>query len=152
MNVLIDSIGYLNYNESTTTNYLEAIMQQENEKTINPIYQIHLFLGKTYPSLFSNDKSSFKPLAIGITKTIIARHVDDIEKLLMVDHEQAEKLIHNAIYKRCNRKSYYRAMIADGAMRYDLDGNPTELVTEEQRKNAQKRLNEKNHKENFRKL
>lgn len=124
-------------------------MQQENEKTNNPIYQIHLFLGKTYPSLFSNDKSSFKPLAIGIAKVIVDRHLDDVAQLLSVDHIEAKKMIQKAVSRRCNRKTYYRAMLVDGAMRYDLEGNATEPVTDAQRQNAQQKLNAK---ENFQKL
>lgn len=73
-----------------------------------------------------------KPLAIGMREELTKRH-PDIEP----------RLLRSALLKHCKRPRYLKALAAIPE-RYDLDGNPVGVVTEEQRDKAANDL-EKHH-------
>ncbi|MGZ8219620.1 ProQ/FINO family protein, partial [Methylomagnum sp.] len=65
-----------------------------------------------------------KPLAIGMREELTKRH-PDIEP----------RLLRSALLKHCKRPRYLKALATE-PNRYDLDGNPAGVVTEEQRDKA----------------
>lgn len=73
-----------------------------------------------------------KPLAIGTREKLIERHPD-------IDL----RLVRSALLKHCKRPRYLKALAAE-PQRYDLDGNPAGVVTEEEREKARTDL-EKHH-------
>lgn len=78
-------------------------------------------------NLFVNQYPVFaegKPLAIGMREELTKRH-PDIEP----------RLLRSALLKHCKRPRYLKAL-ASIPERYDLDGNPSGVVTEEQRDKA----------------
>lgn len=78
-------------------------------------------------NLFVNQYPVFaegKPLALGMRDELTKRH-PDIEP----------RLLRSALLKHCKRPRYLKAL-ASIPERYDLDGNPAGVVTEEQRDKA----------------
>src|SRR5262245_35772865 len=76
-------------------------------------------LCERYPATFRHESEPPQPLAIGISDHLIAE--------LALD----PATVHNALRLYVRRKSYQRALVAPGAMRVDLTGQPTEPVTPE---------------------
>lgn len=76
--------------------------------------------------------SAGKPLAVGTREKLIERHPD-------ID----ARLVRSALLKHCKRPRYLKALAAE-PQRYDLDGSPVGVVTEEEREKAKADL-EKHH-------
>jgi len=91
------------------------------------VEQAKTILRERYPDLFGDDP---KPLAIGIHRVLLERHPElDLSGLK------------RALTLHTGRFSYQKLLKA-GAVRFDLDGQPADEVTEEQAKIARQRLAE----------
>jgi len=84
----------------------------------------------------SEQAPEIRPLAIGIDRDIVARIVPPAD----MDPAAAEDQVRRALWYLTSSWQYCRASAAPGAMRYDADGRPVELVTPEQAKYARSRL------------
>ncbi|MCB1822218.1 MAG: ProQ/FinO family protein [Candidatus Competibacteraceae bacterium] len=85
-------------------------------------------LAATYPKVFTNDAPL--PLKIGIHHDLLTRHPD-------LD----PATLRRALKRYCERRKYQLALASEGAVRVDLDGQPTGEVLEDQRKFAKLKLN-----------
>ena len=97
------------------------------------------WLKQTWPSAFG----LFIPLAIGIG-----------DEILRVAEEQGRDLaaVRRAIRWHTSRPAYLHGLIAAGAMRHSLAGEPVELVSTEAKQHARQKLSEKLAKRERRKL
>ena len=92
------------------------------------VEQAQTLLRERYPALFA--AADPKPLAIGIHRVLLERHPElDLSGLK------------RALTLHTGRFSYQKLLKA-GAVRFDLDGQPADEVTEEQAKIARQRLAE----------
>ncbi len=92
------------------------------------VEQAQTLLRERYPALFAT--ADPKPLAIGIHRVLLERHPElDLSGLK------------RALTLHTGRFSYQKLLKA-GAVRFDLDGQPADEVTEEQAEIARQRLAE----------
>ena len=91
------------------------------------VEQAKTILRERYPDLFGDDP---KPLAIGIHRVLLERHQE-------LDFSGLKR----ALTLHTGRFSYQKLLKA-GAVRFDLDGQPADEVTEEQAEIARQRLAE----------
>lgn len=84
----------------------------------------------SWPALLPKEEGEpIRPLAIGADRALIG--------LLINSDENAIELVHSIMRLYCMSSQYVAAMSRDGAMRYDLEGNPVEVVTEADRQQRQ---------------
>jgi sRNA-binding protein len=114
---------------------------EEAKHKQNAVHLIHLFLGAHYPHLFAKDV--YTPLAIGISKSILELHNEELMALCGVSKEQLKHKLSKAIASRNSRRAYLNNLLTEGAVRINLDGEVTELVSDEHKKIASIRLAQK---------
>lgn len=100
-------------------------IQRSNQQEVSE--KLHLLLRETYPQVF---QKPYKPLAIGIHKMIKERHSDEF----------SSKSIHNYLSGFTRSIHYNRELVSrdEGDPRYDLDGNPSGVLTEQGIRHAAK--------------
>jgi sRNA-binding protein len=91
--------------------------------------ELYLRLRQLSPALFAGPAA---PMAIGIRAEIIRR--------LELDDDRDLAALRAVLSQAVARPAYQTALAAEGAMRFDLDGNPVELVNDEHRARAQRAL------------
>lgn len=90
----------------------------------------------SWPCLF--DKDEVKPLAIGILEQIKAEYDKQggFDLLGFYRNTPFKKVLSGWV----KRKAYQKALIEEGALRYSLNGDPVETVSEMDKHTAMKRL------------
>lgn len=100
----------------------------QKKKTLYETYKLHLkivkWLEETYPVLF--DRKNPKPLKKGVTKEILAQG----------PFPYANKHIRPAIRLYTHFTSYHKSVLSN-THRYDLHGEPSELITEKEKAYSQ---------------
>lgn len=114
-----------------TTSIPETFESCTTANTAEPfkarVQQAHALLRETYPALFAAEQPP--PLKIGIHKDLLARHPD-----------LNARVLRHALSWLCERPRYQYAVRKEGAVRLDLDGQPTGEVTAEQATIAKSKL------------
>ena len=117
---------------SNTTSQLETTPPTDTTPARPPfrvrVEQARTILRERYPTLFA--AADPKPLAIGIHRVLLERHPE-------LDFSGLKR----ALTLHTGRFSYQKLLKA-GAVRFDLDGQPADEVTEEQAEIARQRLAE----------
>ena len=122
--------------DSVVVDEQKQVVQKKNKRNMDSPKKVaarKLFfkLIKNHPDLFPMDGTLPKPWKIGMNK--------DIKNLY--ESSNAVAVLASSLWRRGRMISYCKSVI-DGDSRYDLDGNPVELITEDHKEYARKILDE----------
>ena len=90
---------------------------------------LYLTMRQTWPALFGTGAAV--PLAVGVHDVLVERLGLDVE---------GGRDLRSILCLHVGRYAYHKALIAEGAVRRDLEGNPVGELTAEQRAFAEKKI------------